>query len=62
MAKQPSEAQQAGPPTSSTTFSDLKAEIAQRNEAVHKEARDLRAKREREELGIVARHRFDLDR
>jgi hypothetical protein len=61
MAKQPSEPEHAGP-TASTTFDDLKKEIAERNERTHKEARELRATREREKLGIVARHRFDLDR
>jgi len=47
MAKEPSEPEHAGS-TSSTTFDDLKKE--------------LRATHEREKLGIVARHRFDLDR
>jgi hypothetical protein len=61
MAKEPSEPEHAGS-TSSTTFDDLKKEIAERNERVHKEARELRATHEREKLGIVARHRFDLDR
>jgi hypothetical protein len=62
MAKEPSEEQPGGRSTSATTFSDLLLEIAARNEQTHKEARELRATREREELGIVARHRFDLDR
>jgi hypothetical protein len=62
MAKEPSEQQQGGRSTSATTFSDLLLEIAARNEQAHKQARELRATREREELGIVARHRFDLDR
>ena len=62
MTKQSSEAQQRGRPASETIFSDLKAEIAARNERVHKEARELRATRDREQFGIVARHRLDLDR
>ena len=62
MAKQPSEAQHGGRSTSETTFNDLRKEIADRNERVHKEARELRAAREREQFGIVARHRLDLDR
>jgi hypothetical protein len=62
MAKEPSEQQQGGRSTSATTFNDHLLEIAARNEQAHKQARELRATREREELGIVARHRFDLDR
>jgi hypothetical protein len=61
MAKQPSEEQQGGRSTSQTTFSDLKKEIAQRNEQAHKQARELRATREQKEFGIAARHRLDLD-
>jgi hypothetical protein len=61
MAKQPSQAQHGGRSTSETTFSDLKKEIADRNEQAHKEARELRAAHERERFGIVARHRLDLD-
>ena len=62
MAKQPSEAQHGSRSTSETTFSDLKKEIAERNEKAHKEARELRTARELEHFGIVARHRLDLDR
>jgi hypothetical protein len=62
MAKQPSEAPQGGRPTSETTFNDLKKAIAERNEQAHKEARELRAIRERKQFGVVARHRLDLDR
>jgi hypothetical protein len=62
MTKQPSEEQHDGRPTAATTFSDLKKEIAQRNEQAHKEARELRAIREQKEFGIAARHRLDLDR
>jgi hypothetical protein len=62
MAKEPSDAQHGGRSTSETTFSDLKKEIAQRNEQAHKQARELRATREQKELGISARHRLDLDR
>jgi len=61
MAKQPSDAQDDGRSTSGTTFSDVKREIAERNERAHKEAQELRAKREREQLGIVGRRRLDLD-
>jgi hypothetical protein len=43
-------------------LSDLKKEIAERNEQAHKQARELRATREQKELGISARHRLDLDR
>jgi hypothetical protein len=60
MAKQPSEAQQ-GRWTSETTFRDLKAEIAARNEKAHKEARELRETREREQLGISTRRKLQLD-
>jgi hypothetical protein len=62
MADQPSDAQNGGRLTSPTTFSDLKKAIAERNEQAHKEAQELRATHEREKLGIVARHRLDLDR
>ncbi len=61
MAKQPSEAQHDGRSTSGTTFGDVKKEIADRNERAHKEARELGAASEREQFGIVARHRLDLD-
>jgi molybdenum-dependent DNA-binding transcriptional regulator ModE len=62
MTKQPPEAQQGGRQASEATFTDLKKEIAERNEQAHKEAREIRARRELEQLGIVARHRLDLDR
>lgn len=62
MTDQPSEEQPAGRPANGATFNDLKKEIAERNERAQKEARDLRAAREREQLGIVTRHRLDLDR
>jgi hypothetical protein len=62
MTNQPSEAQHGGRSTCETTFSDVKKEIAQRNEQAHKQARELRATREQKEFGIAARHRLDLDR
>jgi len=62
MTKQSSEAQPGGRPAAETTFSDLKKEIAERNELAHKEARELRAARERKQLGIVTRNRLNLDR
>lgn len=62
MTKQPPESQQGGRQASESTFVDLKKAIAERNEHAHKEARELRARRELEKLGIVARHRLDLDR
>jgi len=58
----PGEAQQDGRSTSATTFSDHRKEIADRNEQAHKQARELRAARELERFGIVARHRLDIDR
>ena len=61
MAKQPSEEQDGARLTSGTTFSDVKKEIAERNEQAHKQARELRAAREQKELGIAARHRVNLD-
>ena len=61
MTKQSDDAQRAGPQTSEAKFSDLKKEIAGRNEQAHNAARELRAKREREQFGIVARHRVNLD-
>jgi hypothetical protein len=61
MANQPSDAQH-GERVASTTFNDLKKEIAERNAQAHKEAQELRATRELEQLGIVARHRVDLNR
>jgi hypothetical protein len=62
MANQPSEAQDGRRSMSETTFRDLKKEIAARNEQARKQARELRAAREQKKLGIVARHRLDLDR
>jgi hypothetical protein len=62
MAKPSSEPQPGARPSSESTFSDLKRAIAERNEQAHKEARELRAARERKQFGIVARHRLDLDR
>ena len=62
MTKQPPETQQGGRQASESTFVDLKKAIADRNEQAHKEARELRTKRELEQFGIVARHRLDLDR
>jgi hypothetical protein len=61
MTEQPSDAQHGGRSTSDTTFRDLKKEIADRNERAHKEARELRAKREREQLGITGRHPLDIN-
>ena len=61
MAEHDPDAQHAGR-SAETKFSDLKKAIAERNEAAHKQARDARAAREREQFGIVARHRVDLDR
>ena len=62
LAKQPSDSQQGERPPSSTVFSDLKKEIAERNERAHRDAQELRTARERDKLGIVSRHRLDLDR
>ena len=62
MTEHSSDSQQGGRPSSETKFNDLKKAIAERNEAAHKQARELRAAREREEFGIVARHKVDLDR
>ena len=54
---------QAGPRWSSeTTFRDLKKGIAERNEQAQKEAREIRAARERSKLGIVTRRSIDVDR
>ena len=61
MTKQTPESQRIGPSGSDTKFGDLKKEIADRNEQAHKVARELRATRERVQLGIVARHRLNLD-
>jgi len=61
MTQQAADAQPGGRSTSETKFSDLKKEIADRNERAHKEARERRATREREQFGIVARHRVNLD-
>jgi hypothetical protein len=60
MAKKPSESEHVLS-TSVTTFSDVRDEIAARNEAAHKEARELRAARELEKLGIATRRRVNLD-
>ena len=62
MIKQASEDQHGERSTSPTTFSEVKKAIAERNEQAHKEARELRAIRERKQFGIVTRHRVDLDR
>jgi len=62
MAEHSPESQPGGRSASETKFSDLKKAIAERNEQAHKQARELRAAREREQFGIVARHRVDLDR
>jgi hypothetical protein len=52
----PKQIQEPGPgrSTSEAAFNDLTKEIAQRNERVHKEARKLRAVRDREQ---VLKHR-----
>jgi hypothetical protein len=62
MAAQPPDGQDTKKQSSDATFSDLKKDIAARNEQAHKEARELRSAREREKLGIVARRQVDLDR
>jgi len=62
MTKPAADAEDGGPTTSPTTFNDLKKAIAERNEQAHKAARELRTAREREQLGILGRHRVDLDR
>jgi hypothetical protein len=62
MAKQPSEEEDGDRVTPTTSFSELKKQIAERNDRAHKEAQELREARERKQLGIVARHRLDLDR
>ena len=62
MTEHSPDAQQGGRSTSEAKFNDLKKAIADRNEAAHKQARELRAAREREQFGIVARHKVDLDR
>jgi len=61
MATTSSDADQGGR-SAAATFGDLKKAIAERNEQAHKEASALRVAREREQFGIVARHRVDLDR
>ena len=48
--------------SSEATFRDLKKGIAERNEQAHKEARELRAAREKKKLGIVTRRAVDIDR
>jgi len=62
MTKQPADGQEGGRMPPSTAFNDLKKVIAERNEAAHKEARELRITREREKLGILGRHKVDIDR
>jgi hypothetical protein len=62
MTKPSTEAPQISRPSSEPTFSDHKRAIAERNEQAHREASELRAVREREQFGIVGRHRVDLDR
>ena len=63
MATQPPDEQDGGRRASGEqTFNDLKKDIAARNEQAHKDAREIRAAREREKLGIVARRTVDLDR
>jgi hypothetical protein len=51
--QEPGQARQAPGPgrsTSDRAFDELRREIAQRNEMAHREARKLRAAREREQL------------
>ncbi len=60
MAKKPSDSEHDFH-TPVRTFSDFRDEIAARNEAAHKEARELRAARELEKLGIATRRRVNLD-
>jgi hypothetical protein len=60
MAKKPPEPEHVLS-TPVRTFSDVRDEIAARNEAAHKEARELRATRELEKLGIATRRRVNLD-
>ena len=62
MTTQPSETQHGGRSSSDVAFSELTKQIAERNERVHMEARELRAAHERKQLGIVARQRLDVDR
>jgi hypothetical protein len=62
MTKQSPEPQNRGRPSSEATFSELTRAIAERNAQAQKEAREIRTAREREQFGIVARHRLDLDR
>jgi hypothetical protein len=52
----PKQIQEPGPgrSTSEAAFNDIRKEIAERNERVHKEARKLRAVRDREQ---VLKHR-----
>ena len=61
MAEHDPDPQHAGR-SAETKFNDLKKAIADRNEAAHKQARELRTAREREQFGIVARHKVDLNR
>jgi hypothetical protein len=62
MAKQSPDPEHGGKSAGAAAFGDLKKAIAERNEQAHKAASELRAAREREQLGIVARRRLDLDR
>jgi hypothetical protein len=62
MTKQSADGSEGERTTSPATFSDVKKAIAERNEAAQKEARELRAAREREQLGILGRHKVDIDR
>ena len=48
--------------SSEATFRDLKKGIAERNEAAYKEAREIRAARDRKKLGIVTRRAVDINR
>jgi hypothetical protein len=54
----PREAPGRGRSTAEAAFSDLRKEIAARNERTHHEARNLRAKREQEQL--LRRREWDL--
>jgi hypothetical protein len=61
MTEQPPHGQDGGRSWSETAFRDLKKEIAERNEQAQKEARELRATREREKLGITGRRKLDIN-
>jgi hypothetical protein len=62
MTTERSDTQPGGRWSSDATYRDLKKEIAERNEQAHREARELRAERERKQLGIVSRRLVDIDR